>query len=256
MNRDVAYTLDEAVAEVLTITTGLALQYNPDSERYIVITRLLNRAMRQVALEHEWSYYSSTENVGVTSAGMQTVELTNKVRPRIVNDDAVRLAKKGAPVVWAYILPRDAIHKYRYRRGLWCEVTRSTLAFSRPLHRGEAGLDILVPVMREPKQFELPDPGEEIPDRIRKQQIDFDFPDLVIARAVFLFAQSDPVLQPRVQTLEAEYKDQMYQLIDRDKRHTDSPYQNEFMVPMLGDMTTGGYSPMSHGHPHADERWY
>ena len=50
------------------------------------------------------------------------------------------------------------------------------------------------------------------------------------------------------------YKDLMYQLIERDDRTTDSPYLNEFAVPIISDIN-GSYSG-PHGHPHADERWF
>jgi hypothetical protein len=68
-NVEVAMTLDEAVAEVLGLLTGLDLQYNPDQDRYQVITRQINRALRAVALDNEWSYYASVENVGKARAG-------------------------------------------------------------------------------------------------------------------------------------------------------------------------------------------
>lgn len=258
-NADLQMTLDEAVAEVLGLLTGLDLQYAPELDRYQAITRTLNRALRACALEHEWSWYASTESVGSAEPGMQTVTLRPSVRPRMVNDDAVRLVDEhGQARVWAYFLPRDAIHKYGNRRGLWCAVTRDTLTFSRPFHHGEHGLDIRVPVMREPVMFRLPqqpeDPDEplvEVPQSIREQPIDFAYPDLVIARAAYFYAQTDPVMQPRVQTLEMEYKDLMYQLIERDDRNTDSPYLNEFFVPVESSLEGNA---MYHGHPHSDER--
>jgi hypothetical protein len=54
-----------------------------------------------------------------------------------------------------------------------------------------------------------------------------------------------------VQTLEAQYKDLMYQLIERDDRATDSPFQNEFTVPVQNSLEGGS---VAHRHPHADER--
>lgn len=259
-NEDLLVTLDEAVAEVLALLTGLDLQYAPELDRYQAVTRTLNRALRSCAVEHEWSWYASTESVGTAQAGHQTVTLRSSVRPRMVNDDAVRLVDQhGQARVWAYFLPRDAIHKYGARTGLWCAVTRDTLTFSRPFHRSEQGLDIQVPVMREPVMFRLPsqpeDPDEplvEVPDDIREQPIDFAYPDLVIARAAYFYAQTDPVMQPRVQTLEANYKDMMYQLIERDTRNTDSPYLNEFFVPVENDIA--GPDRGRHWHPHSDER--
>jgi hypothetical protein len=184
------------------------------------------------------------------------------VRPRIINDDAVRLVDdNGTPRVWAYFLPRDSLHKYNGRRqGLWCAHTRSLLEFSRPLGPAEAGLSVQVPVMREPRMFRLPpvpeDPNEPmptVPQDVREQLLDFDYPDLVLARATFLYAQSDPVAQPRVQTLEDQYKTLMYALTERDERNTDSAYQNDFFVPMDGDLF--GHSALAHSHPHSDERW-
>ncbi len=260
MNQDVAMTLDQSVAEVLGILTGLDLSYAPELDRYQSITRALNRALRANALEHEWSFYHSVEDVGTAHAGDQEVALRATVRPRIVSDDAVRLVDRdGKPVVWAYFLPRDALHKYPDRRGLWCAHTRSSLRFSRPFGLGEEGLTIQVPVMREPRMFRLPEQPEdptlplvEVPASVRGQLLDYDYPDVVILRAAYFYAQTDPVMQPRVQTLEAQYKDLMYQLIERDDRNTDSPFLNEFFVPITSELGDHGFS---HPHPHSDERW-
>jgi hypothetical protein len=54
-----------------------------------------------------------------------------------------------------------------------------------------------------------------------------------------------------VQTIEAQYKDLMYQVIERDDRMTDSPFLNEFDLGI-----SNGIVPvrLSHRHPHADER--
>ena len=262
MNPDVAMTLDEAVGEVLSLLTGLDLSYSADLDRYRAVARALNRALRANALEQEWGYYSSTENIGTAYAGQLDAELRSTVRPRIVNDDAVRLVDAdGRPLVWAYFLPRDAIHKYQSYRGLWCAVTRNTIRFSRPISDAEDGLDIEVPVMREPRTFEIPAMPED-PDtaytpvsaETRSQLLDFPYPDIITLRAAYLYAQTDPVMQPRVQTLEAQYKDLMYQVMERDERNTDSPYENEFSVPVVN-----GIDPQpSHGtlHPHADARRY
>lgn len=262
MNADVDLTLDEAVQEVLGLLTGLDLTYAPQYDRYRVVTRFLNRALRQNALEHEWSYYSSVETVGLAQAGDRDLALRATVRPRIVGDDAVRLVdQNGNVAVWAYLLPRDSLHKYNGRyNGLWASITRTTLSFSRPLTSGMEGLEIQVPVMREPRMFKIPpvpdDPNatiETIAEEIREQTIDFDFPDVVIIRAAWLYAQSDPIMQPRVQTLEAQYKDLMYQLIERDDRHTDSPFINDFFVP-ISNSVDGGGSGWFGNHPHGDER--
>jgi hypothetical protein len=259
-NPELQLTLDECVAEVLGMLTGLDLSYDPMYERYRSVVRCLNRAMRSMALEKEWSWYSTTESIGTVVAGDQKVWLPSSLRPRIVNDDAIRLVDEhGHPVRWAYFLPRDAIHKYESRSGLWASVTRNEITFSRPFWPNEAGFDIQLPVMREPNMFRLPavptDPNAElepIPAEVREQLLDFQYPDVVVLRAAFYYAQSDPVLQPRVQTIEAQYKDIMYQIIERDDRNTDSPYMNEWSVPVQG--TLAGVDRMAHGHPHADER--
>ena len=254
-SKEVQLTLSEAVDEVQSTLTGLDVQYNPAFDRFKSVTRFLNRALRAVALEKDWSWYASTEEVGTVVAGLQSVDLNPSLRPRIISDDAVRLVDaNGTTVVWAYFLPRDAIHKYASREGFWVATTRTTLTFNRPLPPGLAGLRILVPAMREPRMFRLPEAGEEIPDFILNQAVDFDYPDLVVAKAAQLLAETDPIAQPRVQTLEAKYKDLMYQLVERDDRITDQPYLNEILVP-ISNSVLGGSSPLRHGHPHADERW-
>ena len=118
----------------------------------------------------------------------------------------------------------------------------------------------MLPVMREPTMFRLPaqpeDPEadlEVVPDEIREQPVDFAYPDLIVLRAAYLYAQTDPIMQPRVQTLEAQYKDLMYQIIERDTRNTDTPYMNEWRLPIQSSLA--GPEPVFHGHPWADERW-
>lgn len=269
-NPELQTTLDDAVHEVLGILTGLDLHYIPELDRYRAITQALNRALRANALEKEWSYYSSLEDVGTAYDGLQHLSLRPSVRPRIINDDAVQLHDEhGHAVAWAYFLPRDALHKYSMRRGLWAAYTRQTLSFSRQLTRAEQGLKIMVPVMREPRAFIVPATLESIesvdPDaipgnngmtseEIREQLLDFAYPDVVVARAAYMYAQTDPVMQPRAQTLEAAYKDLMYQVIERDDRNTDSPYLNEFFVPVQNGLYSE--APGYHGHPHSDERRY
>jgi hypothetical protein len=255
-------TLEEAVEEVIGSLTGMDLQYMPELDRFRAITRALNKATRLNALEKEWSYYSGEHNVGTTVAGDRSLIMSSSVRPRMVGDDAARLTTQMDDHVhtlrWAYYLPRDALAKYEYREGLWCSVVRNELFFSRPLFEAEADLDVLIVGMREPVMFRLPeqptDPEEPlvtVPQTILDQEIDFAYPDVITMRAAYLYAQSDPVMQPRVQTLEAQYKDLMYQVIERDDRNTDSPYMNEFFVPVQA----GIHSSVSfHGHPHADER--
>jgi hypothetical protein len=146
-------------------------------------------------------------------------------------------------------LPRDALHKYGDRAGLWCSVTRRALLFSRPFFNAEAGLEIFVPVMREPRMFRLPGPGVTVPKAIRKQLIDFPYPDAIVAKAAWYYAQTDPVMQPRAQTLEESAKDLMYQLVERDTSNTDMPYTNTFTLPLENGLVSSGEY---HRHPHAD----
>lgn len=262
LNPETTLSLDDCVAEVLGLLTGMDLQYRPELDRYQAITRQLNRALRANALEHEWSWYAATEHVGQTVPGQQSYLLRAAVRPRVINDDAVRLVRprQQHPVLWAYFLPRDALHKYADRGGLWAAVTRNVLTFSRPFARSERGLDILVPVMREPTMFRLPphpegqnDPLPAVPQEIRDQPLDFQYPDLVVLRAATYYAMTDPIMQPRVQTLEQQTKELMYQIIERDDRNTDSPYLNEFFVPVQNGIAGPSRGPHPH-HPHADER--
>jgi hypothetical protein len=172
--------------------------------------------------------------------------LATPFRPRIINDDAVRLVNdEGRAVVWAYFLPRDALHKYPIQAGLWCAHTRQNLEFSRAFYTAEEDLEIHVPVMREPVMFRLPAQPEDptaplvtVPKEVREQLVDFDYPDLVVRRAAYFYAQTNPLMQPRVQTLEANYKELMYALVERDTRNTDTPYQNEWTLGILSDATT------------------
>ena len=175
-NPEVTMTLDDSVDEVLGLLTGLDLSYDPELDRYRSITRALNRALRFNALEMEWSYYSSVADLGPVPAGQGVVSLGPLRRPRIINDDAVRLVDdEGIARVWAYILPRDALHKYGSKKGLWCSVIGTSLYFSRPFMEAESGLTVQVPVMREPLQFRLPAVGEQVPDYVRNQPLDFEY---------------------------------------------------------------------------------
>lgn len=258
-NPDVTITLDEAVAEVLSILTGLDLDYDPNQDRYRQVTRALNRALRATALEHEWSYFSSVEDLGYAIAGETQVPMRNNIRPRIISDDAVRLVDSdGRVVTWAYFLPRDALHKYRGRGGLWCAATRNILSFSRPFLEREEGTMIQIPVMREPRRLILPPlpknpstPIAPVPDELLNQELDFDYPDLVIARAAAIVAESDPVMQPRVQQLESDWKSIMYALTERDSRSTDAPFQNDFILPVTSDIYPDAPA-WTHHHPHSD----
>jgi hypothetical protein len=249
MNIELRLTLDDAVAEVLGMLTGLDLTYEAEFDRYRAITRQLNRALRANALEAEWSYYASTLEIGKASLGMRELQLPSNVRPRMTADDAVRLLDEDRTVKWAYFLPRASLSKYEWQQGLWCACTRQSLLFSRPLTAAEEGLVIQIPVMREPRMFRLPESGEEVPDTIRQQLIDFNYPDVVTARAAFFYAQTDPVMQPRVPTLESGYKDVMYQVIEQDTRMSDTPYSNSFTLPVESGLVPEN---TMHRHPHAD----
>ena len=240
INPDVTMTLEEAVRDVLSILTGQELDYDPNMDRFRAVTKHLNRALRSMALESEWSYYHMLVRIPLTvqMVGTSTFTITTNYRFRVISDDAMRILNvDDDPVAWAYFLPRDALHKYRLRGGLWCSVTRNVLTLSRPLPDAAAGMTMEIPVQREPIPFRLPaDPTVAADPLVLAQALDFDFPDVVIARAAWLYAQSDPMMQPRVQTLEEQYKDLMYQLIERDTSFTDTPDQNEFIVPVQGDI--------------------
>jgi hypothetical protein len=248
---EVRMTLEEAVAEVLGLLTGLDLSYAPELERFRSVARSLNRSLRANALENEWSCYHSTTDAGASaSCGATSVRLPASLRPRVLNDDAVRLVDTdGNTRTWAYFLPRDALHKYRHMVGLWVSSIEGGLLFSRPFTDAEEGLEVHVPVMREPVMFRLPAVGQSVPDHIRLQEVDFAYPDLVIARAAYFYAQTDPVMQPRVPTLEGDYKTLMYQLIERDTSHTEAPYSNSFTLPLENGLVN---QDTGHLHPHAD----
>lgn len=261
MNPEVRLTLDDAIEEVLGLLTGMELRYDGRFDRYRSVTRQLNRALRSIALEREWAFYSDLEDVGVVHAGDQDVHLRAAVRPRIIGTDAVRLVDAaGRPVVWAYFMPRDSIENLPARKGLWVSITRQALHFSRPFRQHEDGLTIQLPVMREPKMFRLPEQPEgedgdlvDVPASIRNQLVDFDYPDLVVAKAAYFYAQTDPIMQPRVQTLEEQYKDMFYALNERDERNTDSPFLNEWAVPIQSTLNGTSFQDMH--HPHADDRY-
>jgi hypothetical protein len=252
INAEVTMTLDDAVAEVLGQLTGLDLSYEPELDRYRAITRQLNRALRSNALDNEWSYYSGLLSLGNVSEGDREMLLPTNRRPRIINDDACRLRDPESlqTVKWLYFLPRDALHKYEDRAGMWVSVVQNSLWFSRAIFESEAGLELLVPVMREPKMFRLPERGRSVPNTIRRQPVDFAYPDVIIARAAWFYAQTDPVMQPRAQTLEGIAKDLMYQLIERDVSNTDTPYENNFILPLENGLVPTAWE--SHRHPHAE----
>lgn len=239
INPEVTMTLEDAIKDVLNLLTGLDLAYDPDMDRFRAITKHLNRALRSNALEANWSFYHEVAEQDLTGqAGETRFPISTDYRFRVISDDSVRvLNEDGLPVAWAYFLPRDALHKYRNRAGLWCSFTRNVLTLSRPLPDAYDGMTLEIPLMREPRLFRLPDdPTEEADPVVLSQEVDFEFPDVIIARAAWLYAQTDPVMQPRVQTLEDQYKDLMYQLMERDTAFTDTPYQNEIIVPVQGDI--------------------
>jgi hypothetical protein len=257
-NENLAVTLDDAVAEVMGALEGMDLQYVPELDKYQSVTRALNRALRLNATEINWSYYSSTEDMGVAHAGDRFVVLRASVRPRIIRGDAVRLCDpdSGRPLVWAYFLPREDLHIYPVQAGLWVANTNQNLEFSRPFLDTEDGLTIKVPVMREPVMFRLPPQPEDenqplttVPADVREQLVDFNYPDLIIARAMYLYAQTNAMWQPRVQTLEAAYKDLFYSLKERDESNTDSPLQNDWNLGIEPDIT---YVQPYTGRPSAD----
>lgn len=257
-NTNVEMTLTEAVSEVLRVLTGLDLSYRPEQDRFQVITNLLNRALRLNALENEWSYYASTEEVGTVDGDERRVALRSNVRPRILGDDSVTFQWNGRTVAWAQFVPRDALSGYEFRKELRVAATKNALEFSRPLPRSLAGTSIHVPVMREPVMFRLPplpvnpeDPIPDVPQDVLDQIVDFDYPDVIIARAVFIYSQTDPIMQPRSQVLEQQWKDLMYALTERDSRHTDAPMQNDFLVPITNGVD-GGHG-RHHLHPHSSE---
>ena len=47
----------------------------------------------------------------------------------------------------------------------------------------------------------------------------------------------------------------MYQLVERDERHTDTPYMNDFFVPIEGSINGSTAPQFHHFHPHSDERY-
>lgn len=303
-------TLDEAVNEVLNYLTGFDLHYIAELDRYRSIARTLNRSLRLVSTEQEWACYAAVEDMGEVSTGQTSILLRRSRRPRIILDDSMRLVDADNNIhMWAYFLPRESLHKYQGRTGLWVASTDNRLDFNRPIRSQENGMRAIVPVMRDPRplilpasldsmealatdgdpdplvlqkvvqlrNFHNPDIVEEwvideteapyiytspessleqlslTPTQVRNQLIDHSFPDLIVLKAAFLYAQTDPVMQPRVQTLEGQYKTLFYALTERDSNHTDDPFMNDFVVPIQGSLRdTRG----NHAHPHSDERRY
>jgi hypothetical protein len=303
-------TLEDAVGEVLNHLTGFDLHYIAELDRFRSIARTLNRALRLVATEQEWGCYSAIEDMGELYDGQTEIRLRRSRRPRIILDDSVRLVDENDNIhMWAYFLPRESLHKYQGRTGLWVSSTENRIEFSRPIQGNLVGMRAFVPVMREPQQVVIPanldslealeEDGEEdplvvqkivqlrnfhnpdiveewvvdetaapyiytspesaleqlslTPAQVRHQLIDHEFPDLIVLKAAFLYAGTDPLMQPRVQTLEGQYKDLFYALTERDSNHTDDPFMNQFTVPIQGSLN-GGQG--NHAHPHADERRY
>lgn len=247
----VALSLQEAVAEVHNILTGLDLEYDDRYEIFHATVRQINRSLRQVALLEDWGWYSELVLSGVTHEGQTVIELDALYRPRINQGDCVQLVDPNTGLTWhwAYYLPRDSLSRHTHRSELRVAFVRNTLMFSRPIQRFESGYEILVPAMREPQQTTIPESGKQLSDAELNRPIDFEFPDLVVAHAAWQISLSNPVYQPRAQTLEAAYDDVRYALSERDSNHSDSPLRNDF-TPSYGDP----YLRVPHRHPHSDRR--
>lgn len=246
----VQLSLREAVNEVHNILTGLDLEYEDRMDIFHATVRQINRSLRQVALEDEWAWYVEEVDAGTTTEGMTQVELSSSYRPRVQQDDAVRLTNsEGITVEWAYYLPRDSLSKYLYRRELRVAFTKNVILFSRPLQKFESGLSVIVPAMREPKQTKIPDAGQQLSAADLVRAIDAEYPDMIVAHAAWKLSMSNPLYQPRAQTLEEEFNDLKYALTERNSNHSDSPLRNTF-TPSYGDP----YLAIPHGHPHSDRR--
>lgn len=246
----VAMSLRDAVNEVHNILTGLDLVYEDRYDIFHATVRQLNRSLRNVALEDEWAWYAEDVEAGTTTAGQTSVELDAGYRPRIQQDDAVRLVNSdGLAVRWAYYLPRDSLSKYLHSPELRVAVTRNQITFSRPLQNFEAGLKIVVPAMREPRQTRLPDSGQRLSDAELNRSIDTEYPDMIVAHAAWQISMSNPLYQPRAQTLEGAFSDLKYALMERNTNHSDSPMRNTF-TPSYGDP----YLALPHNHPHSTRR--
>lgn len=243
-------SLTEAVAEVQHILTGLNLSYDDRYDIFHATVRQLNRSLRHVSLEDEWGWYVEEVNAGLSVEDQTTIELDSTYRARILEGDAVRLVNDdGLPVIWAYYLPRDSLSRHTYRPELRVSVTRNEISFNRPLLASEAGYTIMVPAMREPAQTNIPSSGEKLTTAQLNRALDTEYPDMVVAHAAWQMSMSNPVYQPRAQTLEDAYNDLKYALIERNTNHSDSPLRNTF-VPSYGDP----YLSLPHNHPHSDRR--
>src|SRR5690606_5023267 len=93
------------------------------------------------------------------------------------------------------------------------------------------------------------DPIDAVPDEVREQLLDFSYPDVVLLRAAYYVAQSDPIMQPRAMALEEQMKDLYYALNERDDRNTDAPFQNEWLLPIQSNLH--GTTNQDYHHPHA-----
>ena len=246
----VQLSLQESVNEIHNILTGLDLTYEDRYDIFHATVRQVNRSLRQVALEDEWAWYVEEVDAGTTTVDMTEVELNSAYRPRVQQDDAVRLVNaNGITVSWAYYLPRDSLNKQMHRPELRVAFTKNVIKFSRPLQLFESGLSIIVPAMREPKQTRLPEAGARLTPAELSRAIDAEYPDLIVAHAAWKMAMSNPLYQPRAQTLEEEFNDLKYALTERNTNHSDSPMRNNF-VPSYGDP----YLATPHVHPHSDRR--
>lgn len=247
----VSISLREAVAEVHNILTGLDLSYDDRYDIFHACVRQLNRSLRTVALEEDWGWYADDLLLGVVSEGDQTFSVPPNVRLRVRQDDAIRLVDPATKktVRWAYFLPRDSLSKYWAAPELRAAFVRNNVVLSRPLLAREEGLEVWATVMREPRQTTIPDSGTKIPDADLSRPLDFENPDMVIAHAAWQMSLSNPLYQPRAQTLEDVYNNFKYALTERDSDHSDSPMQNSF-TPSYGDP----FIAMHHPHPHSDRR--
>ena len=91
MSKEVEMNLDQAVAEVSALLNGIELTLDHNQERYRVIARFINHALRDVALEVEWSYYSDYENVGISHEHIRLVHLRHSLSTRFMKDFAFRM---------------------------------------------------------------------------------------------------------------------------------------------------------------------
>lgn len=245
-------TLSETVDEVVNTLYGLSTRFEPDTDSWHGMALTLRRALKVVATERDWIYYHDTVQVGTVEPDCSVIVVPSRYRVRKTGDDAIRLLdSRGRPVVWAYIIPDDALHKYRALSGLWCSVVRQEIRFSRPFYKAEKGLRVIAPVMREPYLWPKLVSGQALPQDEMDRDIDFHRADMVVMKAAYLYAQTDPLLQPRVPQLEQDYRAVFYQVQEQDTNVTMGAMVNDFQLPIEGDyrfVSGHGYGL----HPHSD----